>query len=300
MFHKVLTSLKTIKNITMGIRSFSIVILLVFQSFIVYSQKEYLPNEEDLSRFFNSRTYVVLETSPMSDYNFEIKEQMNNIWELTEFEFIENDEFPAASKDPYASFLYTTLVSFEKDKTDSRYVFIHLSMGHESATLDDMKDLVSVPLGYAGVPPENYIYKLGTLIKFIQNHVKLIRENPSVISSNVFDHYNKNIKSAHSKTVLFVKEELSPELRNEKELSKYYPYSFKITDREAIREAILSQDENIVFLHKVGPEGKKMDARSYKMLIGAGDSQFYYFDYHKVNPKKPDGFLSSDLKRLAR
>jgi hypothetical protein len=70
--------------------------------------------------------------------------------------------------------------------------------------------------------------------------------------------------------------------------------------REEIRQAIIDRNEDIVFLHKVGPEGKKFKARSYKILIGAGDARFYYFDYHMVSDKNPDGFLISDLKKLAK
>ena len=62
----------------------------------------------------------------------------------------------------------------------------------------------------------------------------------------------------------------------------------------------MAGDENAVFLHKVGPEGKKMNARVYKILIGAADGTFYYFDYHKVSSKNPDAFLESDFKKLAK
>jgi hypothetical protein len=55
-----------------------------------------------------------------------------------------------------------------------------------------------------------------------------------------------------------------------------------------------------VFLHKVGPEGTKMDARCYNVIIGAADANFYYFDYHKISDKSPDGFLESDFKSLVK
>lgn len=56
----------------------------------------------------------------------------------------------------------------------------------------------------------------------------------------------------------------------------------------------------LFFLHKVGPEGTKLDARSYKIIIGAADANFYYFDYHKISGKNPDGFLESDFKNLVK
>jgi hypothetical protein len=59
-------------------------------------------------------------------------------------------------------------------------------------------------------------------------------------------------------------------------------------------------DENAVFLHKVGPDGKKMEARVFKILIGAADAKFYYYDYHKASDKNPDAFLASDFKKLSK
>jgi len=266
----------------------------------VFSQSEYLPTPEDLDHFYKTKTYVVLEASPMSDFNFEIREVMERIWDITEFEFIKQEEFAEKSSDPNASFLYTSLVSFERDKTDSRYVFIHLSLGGDNISIDDLRDMASVPLGYAGVPPENYIYKLGILLQFMQDHVRLITEDPDIISKNIFKYYNDNIESAQDKTIYFVEDELSREIGTAARIKRVYPYKFRIVTRDEIRQAIIDKDEDVVFLHKVGPEGKKLKARSYKILIGAGDAKFYYFDYHMINSKKPDGFLESDLKKLAR
>jgi len=268
--------------------------------FSAASYAQYQPTEEDLKHFFTTKTYVVLKDNPLSDYNFEIEEVMKNLWDMTDYDFIKMEEFPEKSQNPDASFLYTSLVNFEKDRTDSRYVFLHLSLGGPNLTMDDLKDLVSVPLGYVGVDEENYIYKLGVLVQFMQKHVKLMNEKPEIISNNVFNYYNKNIESAHSKRLYILKDELESEVNTTKKIADIYPYEVKLAAREEIRQSVIDQDEEVVFLHKVGPEGKKMKARCYKILIGAGDSDFYYFDYHMVNKKKPDRFLKSDFRKLAR
>lgn len=273
---------------------------LLFWGTVAFAQREYLPTEEDLKHFSSTKTYVVLDDSPLSAFNFEVKEVMPKVWDITEFEFIKQSEFPEKSKDPDASFLYTSLVSFERDKTDSRYVFLHLSLGGDNISMDDLRDLASLPLGYAGVDADSYIYKVGILLKFMQKHISLIRENPDLISKNIFKYYNKNIQGAQDKTVYFVDDELNREIGTPARIKQIYPYKFKIVEREEIRQAIHNKDKDVVFLHKVGPEGKKLRARCYKILIGAGDADFYYFDYHMINSKKPDGFLKSDLKKLAR
>jgi hypothetical protein len=93
---------------------------------------------------------------------------------------------------------------------------------------------------------------------------------------------------------------LAPSVNTEARIKKVYPYKFKIVTMDDIEEAIKNRDPDVVFLHKVGPEGTKIDARSYKVIIGAADANFYYFDYHKISDKSPDGFLEADFKKLVK
>ncbi len=83
-------------------------------------------------------------------------------------------------------------------------------------------------------------------------------------------------------------------------MRKLYPHPFKIVTKDDLEKAIAEKNENIVYLHKVGPEGTRLQARCYKILIGAGDDQFYYFNYHMINrnKKRGDGFLPKDFKKI--
>lgn len=274
--------------------------ILLLPISVVFAQREYLPTGEDLERFSKTKTYVVLQDNPMSEYNFEIRDAIEKYWNITEYEFLEFDDFEAKASDKNASFLYTATVSFEKDKSQTRYVFLCISLGGEYVSLDVLKDIVNIPLSYYGVDEDSYTYKLGTLVNFMQNHVRLITENPEIVSQNVFKYYNDNMADVQKKTLYLVEDELDRAISSEAKIKKVYPYNYKIVSREDVREAIMNKDEDVVFMHKVGPEGKKLNARVYKILVGAGDSHFYYFDYHKVNPKKSDALLPSDLKKLAK
>jgi len=250
--------------------------------------------------FHNTKTYIVLQDNPMSDYNLEITDAVKQYWDITEYEFLSFDDFLKRSRDTDASFLYTATVSFEKDKSDTRYTFLCLSLGGDHATLDQMKDIVNIPLSYYGVDEDSYSYKLGTLVHFMQKHVRMITEHPEMISQNVFSEYNDNMQAITGKTLYVMEDELENTIGSEARFRSVYPHAFKFVTRDEVKEAIMNKDEDVVFLHKVGPEGKKLKARVYKILIGAGDSEFYYFDYHKVNARKPDAFLEDDLEKLSR
>ncbi len=279
----------------------TLALLVVLFSFTqINAQREYLPTAEDLDHFHTTKTYVVLSDNPMAEYNFEIQDAVKKYWNITEYEFIKFEEFGEKSADKNASFLYVAAVNFEKDKSHTRYKFLCVSLGGDYVSIDDMKDVANLPLSYHGVDEDRYTYKLGTMVKFLQNHIKLITENPSMVSQNVYKHYNENMADAKQKTLYMLEEELDKPVSSEARIRQVYPYEVKIVEPEDIKELIMAGDENAVFLHKVGPEGKKMNARVYKILIGAADGKFYYFDYHKVNSKKPDAFLESDFKKLAK
>jgi len=221
-------------------------------------------------------------------------------WNITDYDFITNKEFEEKRADAQYSFIYMSQVTFEADKTDAAYRFLHLSIGGDYFRLNEMPDIASVPLAYFSVDEESYAYKLAILVRFMQNHAKLIRDHPEIVSANVLKHYNNNIKDIADKTLYLLKEELSPSVNTAAKISKVYPYKFSIVTAVEIEKAIKDRNPDVVFLHKVGPEGTKLNARCYKIIIGAADANFYYFDYHKINDKNPDGFLESDFKNLSK
>lgn len=276
-----------------------ITLLIGLNALIAFSQS-YIPTREDINAFFFTKTLVVLPDNPLLEYNYVIKEVMEQEWNITAFDYISFKQFEELRKDPQYSFLYMSQVTFEHDKTDARYRFLHLSLGGDYFRMDQMPDIASVPLAYYNVEEDNYIYKLAILVRFIQNHALLIKEHPEIVSANVLQHYNDNIKDIKQKTLYVLEEELSPEVNSTARIKKVYPYNFRIVTKDDITEAIKNRDENVVFLHKVGPEGTKINARCYKIVIGAADANFYYFDYHKISTKNPDGLLSQDFKKMAK
>jgi hypothetical protein len=266
----------------------------------IAASQNYVPSNEDIKAFFTTKTLVVLEDNPLMEYNYIIKDIMKKEWTITEYDFISSGEFEEKRKDPQYSFIYMAQVTFEGDKTDAVYRFLHLSLGGDYFRMNEMPDIVAVPLSYYDVDEENYSYKLALLVRFMQNHAGLIREHPEVVSANVFKHYNDNIKDIRDKTLYILESELAGEVNSAARIKKVYPYKFQIATREEIAEAIEDRNPDVVFLHKVGPEGTKLNARCYKIIIGAADANFYYFDYHSVSDKNPDGFLESDFKKLVK
>ena len=273
--------------------------LLTLVGGAAFSQ-QYVPSKADIDAFYPTKTLVVLEDNPLLEYNYIIKDIMAKEWTITDYDFISSGEFEEKRKDPQYSFIYQAQVTFENDNTDAAYRFLHLSLGGDYFRMNEMPDIVAVPLAYYSVEEDNYAYKLAVLIRFMQNHAKLVKEHPEIVSANVFKHYNDNIRDIRDKTLYLLENEISKDVNSAARIKKVYPYAFKIATKEEIEKAIEERNPDVVFLHKVGPEGTKKDARCYKVIIGAADANFYYFDYHKISDKNPDGFLESDFKNLVK
>ena len=270
-----------------------------FFIFSLFAQ-EYVPTAADIKHFPKTKTMMVLDENPISEYNFTMQELVPSEWTVTPHDFLTSKKFDAQKKDKNLSFLIPNRITFEKDKSGAQYLFMSLLLGGNAKSLSDMPDLCSVPLAYFGAKDETYIYKIGIFLRFIQNHVKTLSDNPSLAGKNIMQIYNNNIQKLNGKTLYLISEELSKDVNTEAKIKQVYGGAFKLVTKEDIQQAIADKDPNVVFLHKVGPGKSQTGARCYKILIGAADAQFYYFDYHKIDSKSTDGFLASDFKKLSR
>lgn len=276
-------------------------IIISISAFTARSQ-EYIPTEADLNQFLNSKLYVVLESNPIAAYNFKIQEAVKNTWKLTDYEFISLDQFEEMYNDPDKSFLMMTQVVFQNDRTKVRYNFLHIFIGKKGLeNFEDLPDIAAIPLSYTEVDEEFWVYKIESLVRFMQTHIHNMRDNPGMIKKNIFEYYNEFSKDIKQKTLYLVKDEVSPEVNTIAKIKQVYPYRVEFVTREEIEDAIENRTEDVVYLHKVGPQGTRLRARCYKIIIGAKDANFYYFDYHWVKKGKNfDGFLEKDFKKIAK
>ena len=257
-----------------------------------------MPKIDDYRRFLKSKTMVVYDDALMSEFNMKIKEAMERSWTITPVEYITSKEFEKVKNDPNLSFVLTTLVTFDKDKVKARYDFLSLLMGQPDTKVKDLPDLCSLPLSYAQVEDETYYYKLEAFIQFLQSHVNAVLADPSLIGENGFKKYSEGAGRLADKTLYLIKKEVAPDIRDLNKIKAIYPHPVKFVTREDVEEAVAKKDNKVVFLHKVGPEGTRTRARVYKLIVGAGDSKLYYWDYEMINKASDDALQAKDLKKM--
>lgn len=275
-----------------------LVLIFFLSAFLNITAQEHIPDIEDYHNFMKSKTMIVMDATLMSEFNSVIEEVVKRSWTITPFEVISAHEFEKVKHNPELSFLLTSTVTFHKDKTKARYRFLSLLMGEPKAEVRTMPDLCSLPLSYLQVEGESYYYKLEAFVLFIQNHVANVLKNEKLIGEMGLKNYNKEKGAFADKILYLTKEDLSKDINTEKAISNIFPYEFKIVTRQDVADAISRRDPKVVFLHKVGPEGTRVRARVYKLLVGAADSKLYYFNYNMIKHASDDAFQLKDLKRL--
>ena len=264
------------------------------------AQQRPYPTVDDARKFIGSTTCIVTEDTPFSFYNQEIRQAVDKYWKVTPVRYVSTAEFNVMKTDPSYSFIVLTITNFSNDKSGSAYDFLNLLLGADVDDLDEMPEFCAVPLSFAGAPEEEYSYKLGLIIRFMQYHADLVMKNPATTALRYLKYYNKNVPEISGKTILVREEDLAPEINTVERIGNYYPYKVRIVDEEEIIRAIENKEKDILIVHKVGPAGVKQTGTCMKMLIGTGDAIMYYYDSHLVDSKNANGLLISDLKRLAR
>lgn len=277
----------------------TLLLLLLPLSFQIWGQ-DAVATPAEIEQFFKTKTYVVYDKNIFGSYNSAIEKAVKTYWTLTPIEFIETSQYRKLSRSVKNSFIIRTKVNFNKDKSNTSYTFLSVLLGSNKGSMKLMPDLCSFPLSYYNVDYDKYHYKLGAIIKFMQNHILLTRDNPKLTKNkNVLKYYNKNTVELQGKTLYVIKDELDKKVNTNSKIKKYYKGKVVITTAEEIEKVIQSKDPNAVFLHKVGPSSKNDKLRIYKLILGASDGKLYYFSYHKFKKSKAgDAFLESDFKKL--
>jgi hypothetical protein len=274
-------------------------ILLVSISHQMWGQ-DAVATQDEIQKFMKTTTYVVYDENIFGSYNSAIKKAVENYWTLTPIKFIKATEYRKLRKSYRNSFIIRTKVNFEKDKSNTSYTFLSVLLGSNKGSMESMPDLISFPLSYYNVDYDKYHYKMGAIVKFMQNHIILTRDNPGIMGKkNVLMYYNKNTSDLKDKTLYCIKDELDKDVNTNSKIKQYYSGKVVITTAEEIEKIIAKKDPNAVFLHKVGPSAKDDKLRIYKLIMGAADGKLYYFGYHKFKKgKKNDAFLAADFKKL--
>ena len=258
------------------------------------------PNKDEIAQFMASKTCVVLEQNQFSSFNVYIKKAVETYWNVTPYEIISIDEFEQRRRDPAYSFIMLTQTRYDKDKAGTEFNYLNLLQGKRVAAIGELPEICAIPLSFADDDEYDYDHKLGAVLFFIQNHAKMIFENPSLTGRRYLRYYNINTPKVKQKTVLVEEKDLASAISTIDKIKAAYKYKIEIVDEDAIIKAIDEKTPNTLILHKVGPKEDATAGLCFKMLISVDDYDMYYYHQHKITKSMPNGLLPADLKRMAQ
>ncbi|MDR2836458.1 MAG: hypothetical protein LBV69_09785 [Bacteroidales bacterium] len=272
----------------------SIIFIICFVVIISAKSQISIPigTQEQINNFFYTKTYIVLKNNFVSDYNFTMKEIIPEEWKITKYEFIKESDFEKYRKDPTKSFLMINKVQLNDDKTETLFDFLVLSLGGNYKTVDEMPTLCAIPLCYSEIKTDNedYTYKLGILIKFIQNNIEICKNNPTLKPENILDYYKKNASPIQDKIMYIIKDELSPELRNDAAFKRNFSQNYKFSNQDEIEKLIKNQDDKAIIIHQVTQYNKKGLSYSITFLIDTKNANIFSYNFRKID-KENDKYL---------
>jgi hypothetical protein len=273
-----------------------ILLLFVFNNIIA---QQFLPESKYVKAFLDSRTYFVYDNNIFGMYNAAIEEAADKHWKITDYDFINKDEFKKKKNVPTASMIIQTESFFEGQEDLGIFTSLSLLMGKSGGTINTMPDIITIPIAYNDVDYDEYQYKFGLALIYMQKHVQWLKENPNVEDKVLLNHYKKSKKNTKNKTLYILKSEMAEDIRSLSAINEVYSGEVKFVTKEEIKEAIDSKNENILVLHMVAPARAVKGTVVTKMILGAADAELYYFDYHRVKGKKQaNKFLKSDFEKM--
>lgn len=272
--------------------------VFILGSVALLGQQNKQVTKEQLALFPTSVTYVVWDNNPMSGYNIAIKSAIEKCWTVTQFKYITVNEFDKFRMNPANSFLIMTKVYLTKDKREAEYQYLNLIMGDKAYGINDMPEILTMPLTYTGVDESTYAYKLGVIVRFTQEHVKAMLAAPKITQFRNLKYYNSNAKDVKKKTLLLMKEDLAEEVNTIEKIKAVYPYEVKLVSPEEIETAVMDQTPNTLVLHQISPGPNDNIGRSYKIIFGVDDNKLYYYNFENISEKRPAGMLLKDFKRI--
>lgn len=268
--------------------------LLFFSFLSLISFAQVNPAKEtDYNDFMKTTTLVVMDANPFTPYNQTLVNAVENFWKITPYEIITTKEFNTKKKNKDFSFIILSEASMEVKGKILQYNMLNLVMGAKVANLNDMPDLASVPLSYIDADDEDYLYKLGGVLQFMQFFVRYNLENPN---TDIFKLVQKIDGKINGKELWLLADEVANEVNTTDKLKKYYQGKAKFVSKEAIEEAILKKDENVLFLHKIGSD--ENGSICWKFLIEAATGKAVYFSQEKTDKNNPPLFNAIDFKKL--
>ena len=267
--------------------------LTLLTAFSAAGQAHIFTKKYKLADFTSKVTKVVLPGNDFQDAL--LREEVMRRWTLSPYEFCTQDEFARLRTDDNYYFLAILSGQFRKETAPGIEMISVLKGG--VAEINDMFEVVSLPLASAEAPTGRESIYFGPLLNVIQNQIR--RAMDSDVRGYLGIPQTVRIsRDSKYKTILFADSDLSAEV-TEIQRRKYFDNDVRVMDEDEVDAIFYLGNRSMTLVsYVVAPTSPENGSFCYKMLFDVETGELVYFRRHKITSRTPSGFLVEDIKRI--
>lgn len=276
----------------------TVFLILTISLIINLKAQKAVGNAKDLAAFFKTTTCLVTEQDDFSPYNGIMQKAMKEFWTITPYQVISYSDFDKMKNKSQYSFIVLTTVYPDK-KFDIQYNALSVVMGAPGKRFEELPEIGSFPLTFYNQDDWQYLNKIGSILLFLQNHIRITSENKNLNQFTILNYYKKNTPSLKNKTIYFTEDQLDKDVNTIEQIQKIYKGDVKIVESAEIEKIVYNKDENAVLAHIVTSEETTSNTiKSFKYLIGAFDGKLYYIEEKTTTKDQKFMFYKSDFSNF--
>lgn len=222
-----------------------------------------------------------------------IREQIQNIWSLSPYEFCGPEVLKAGMASDNNYFLVFADKKFARED-EAGIRIIGLYKGKEGAkSLNGMYKVVSIPYCSADDPDGREMTFLPVLLTIMQREIGNIMSRPINISNSVLPQVSP-VRKWHERCAI-AKCDFSLE-PGASMAAIYAEENVDVVDEKTVENYIENRVEGTMVGYVVTPTISTKGSVCYTMLIDASTWELYYISRRKVSAKEPAGFTPGELR----
>ena len=269
---------------------------LILCGLVLMAQGRVSTRKYILNDFQDKITKVVLPGSDLLDGA--LRQEVVTNWTISPFEFCTLAEFEKLKKSADYYFLLAGSVQFKGEAMPS-LVFLTLVKGGPEAGegTTGMHEVISLPLCAAGISTGRELVYLGALVEAVQTFTEAAMESEKTAYMRSA-WFNANYShEGKMMTIWLAQDDVDPSV---KDPGRYLDEDFRIVPEDDSDGRFLSGEFNTLSSYVVAPMNPVPGSWCYKMLFEANSHRLFYISRHRISETKGAGFLSGDLRKIAR
>ena len=259
----------------------------------VFAQGRVTTRKHLFADFTDKITKVVMSGNEVLDGA--LRQEVVDLWTVSPFEFCPIAEYESLKKSDNYYFLLVTAGQAKGEEAPMvRFLTLEKGGADKGDNVALRTEVISLPLCPVEGGDGRELVFLPALVKGIQDFTLQAMESEKVAYTGM-GWFNGNFdRKGGIKRIYMAREDISESV-SEKDLARYLDEDILLCDEDEADKAYTDRTYNTLVSYTVSA-----GTWSYKMLFEAETDTLYYIHKHKVNVRNAPGFLTEDLKRLAR